>query len=103
MTKVTGWTKEVAAKLVAAYAGGETPLKELAGMFGKTEAAIRGKLVAEGVYVKKGGTPEKAPTAEKAEYVNAIRILTGLTGLESLEKANKADLEKLATYLTNKF
>lgn len=101
--KVAAWTKENTAKLVAAYAGGETPLKDLAGMFGKSEAAVRGKLVSEGVYVKKASTTSKEVRASKAEYVNAIRILTGLTGLESLESAKVADLEKLATFLTNKF
>jgi hypothetical protein len=100
-TKIaTGWTVENTAKLVTAYSKGETPLKELAAMFGKSEAAVRGKLVSEKVYVKRGGSAE---TGSKAEYVAALRILTGLSGLESLEKANMSDLEKLTTYLTNKF
>ncbi len=101
----TAWNKENTAKLVAAYAKGETPLNELAKMFGKSEAAIRGKLVSEKVYVKKVATvkDEKSAKSEKADYVQAIRILTGLTGLDSLQNASKADLEKLATYLTNKF
>jgi len=102
-TKTTGWTKDTAAKLVNAYAKGETPLKELASLFGKSEAAIRGKLVAEGVYIAKATAAKTQAKGSKTEFVEAIRILTGLTGLESLEKANLADLEKLATYFTNKF
>lgn len=103
MTKVTAWNKENTAKLVAAYANGETPMKELALMFGKSEAAVRGKLVSEGVYVKKEKATSAASRSTKGEYVNAIRILTGLTGLDSLENANMKDLEKLSEYLTKKF
>lgn len=100
--KTVNWTPETTAKLVAAYGKGETPLKELAAMFGKSEAAVRGKLVSEKVYVAKT-KPETASKASKVEYVEAIRILTGLKGLDSLANANMADLQKLADYLTKKF
>lgn len=104
MTKVAKfeWSDETTAKLIAAYAGGETPLNELERMFGRSGASIRAKLVSEKVYVPKGGKVVKESKDSKAEYVQAIRILTGLTGLDSLEKANLSDLKALSDYLVLK-
>lgn len=100
--KAVNWTPETTAKLVAAYAKGETPVKELSAMFGKSEQAIRSKLVSEKAYVPKAKSASASKTT-KAEYVNAICILTGLKGLESFTNANMADLQKLADFLTKKF
>ena len=94
---VKTWTEETAAALATAYESGKT-VAELATQFGKTEAAVRGKLVSMKVYQKQevkavGG----ASAVRKTHLVRTLAERLGLTfeSVESLEKASKGALEAL--------
>ncbi len=95
-TKTVAWSAEVVAALTAAYAENKD-VKALAAQFGKTESAVRGKLVSLGVYVKKeAAAAGSASTANrKVTVVKQIAQNLGLAVevIESLEKANKEALE----------
>lgn len=65
-----------------------------------TEQSVRGKLVAEKVYVgKEKAKSEKAGSYTKEDFVKALRTVTGLE-LKSIDKATKADIQGLFEYIT---
>ena len=85
-TKTVAWTKETTAKLIAAYGKGETTLKELSAMFGKSEAAIRGKLVSEisDDNTEEGGIYQFEVSAEHLE--NGLYYYNIRSGTENIRK-----------------
>lgn len=105
MTKATkapaakSWNDEVTAKAVEMYNGGEgQELDAIAKAIGKTVPAVRSKLVAEGVYVKK--TPRAVGGASPVRKIALVKQLSNALGvdfdtIESLEKASKPALEAL--------
>lgn len=89
-----------------AYLGASTDaerkavMQNLAKQFNVSEHSIRGKLVANKIYVKPAATTKTgAPVTAKKEYVDAISVLLGLPDLESLEKVTKRDLQRISERL----
>jgi hypothetical protein len=89
------WTKEVTEKLVAAYESNKD-LSELAKEFDTTVPSVRGKLVAEKVYVSTS-KPKANRTASKpkAELVSAMETILSVPvgSFASFENATKSELE----------
>ena len=102
--KNVNWSVEAVALLTEKYAGGEgASVAELAKELGKSEQAVRGKLVNLGVYK----TQEKravggASSVRKTQLVKVLAEKLGVTAaeLESLEAAKKETLQLLIEKLT---
>lgn len=99
--KAVNWTDETVAKLTTEYTGSN--LKELAVALGKSEAAVRGKLVSLGIYQKQeprsvGGASAVRKMALVREVANAMGV--EVAQVESLEKAKKETLELVLKFLS---
>lgn len=104
------YTKELTASIVDRYtdavdAGADYDtrkalVQEIADELETTEASVRSKLVAEKVYVAKAtATSGEKDSTSKAEYVKALRAVTGLE-LKSFDKgATKADIKALFDFI----
>lgn len=88
----------------ADYAARTEVLKELAEDMDVSVNAIRGKLVAEKVYVGKEAKEktEAAKVGSKEDYRKAFEAATGKS-LKSLENMTKKDLVTLWDYMVNTF
>ena len=102
MIKQVNFTADQTATLVAKYQAADTDaaratvMNKQADKLGKTIAQIRGKLVAEKVYVAKNrATATGAKVTTKAAYAQAIAIMVGVKELPSLENAKVNDLRAL--------
>lgn len=98
--KAPNYTAEQVSEMSAAYVANATKetVKALANKFGKSEAAIRMKLVNLGLYKKaERVTKTGEPVQKKDEAAEAIgRILRLSDGeVDSLTKANKTALAKI--------
>ena len=98
-TKTVNWSAEVVDTLTARYdeGRGET-IAQLAQTFGKSEAAVRGKLVNLGIYkAKEKQAVGGASSVRKIHLVAKLAELLEVekTALESLESAKKETLELL--------
>ena len=98
--KAPNYTAEQVSEMSAAYVANATKetVKMLAEKFGKSEAAVRMKLVNLGIYKKAEYTTKTGePVAKKDETADAIgkvlRLSEGET--DSLTKANKTALLKI--------
>jgi len=77
------------------YAARDKVMQTLAAQFKSTVPSIRGKLNAEGVYVKKevASTATGKTGASKEEMTKAVEAMTGLK-LPSMSNMTKKDLDK---------
>lgn len=102
-TKTVNWTNEVVAKLTAEYDGQN--IDQLATKFGKSVAAVRGKLVSLGIYQKQ--EPRAVGGASAVRKMALVRELATSMGVEvaeveSLEKAKKETLDLLLKFIADK-
>jgi hypothetical protein len=88
----------------ADYAARDVILKELAEDMDVTVNVIRGKLVAEKVYVGKEAKAKSdaVKVGSKEDYRKAFEVATGKS-LKSMENMTKADLVTLWDYMVNTF
>jgi len=95
-TKSTAYTTESVAAMTAKYQEG-VAIATIAKDMGKTIPQVRGKLVAEGVYVAKAksASPSVSRAVRKITLVQAISDLLGVEEVTSFEKASKSDLETI--------
>lgn len=105
---MTVYTEDTVARLVEAYtsaedeAGRAAVVKDFAEDLDVSEASIRGKLVAEGVYVAKAKAAKGASDrVTKADLVGKIAEAMGVSvdSVASLEKATKSTLESLVKFV----
>ena len=94
MTKSVAYSAELVTAITTQYQNG-VEIAEIAKFASKTIPAIRGKLVAEGVYVAKAKTASKSvnKAVRKISLVQAISDVLGVEEVSSFEKASKTDLE----------
>jgi len=102
------YTKEVTAGIVGRYveaveAGADYDeraviVETIAGELETTVASVRSKLVSEKVYVAKVKASEKGDSTSKAEFVKALRAVTGME-LKSIDKATKADVKAIFEFI----
>ena len=96
-------TRDVVARYVDAVEAGATYdertalVAEIAEELQVAATSVRGKLVAEKVYVAKTAGNTRG-TRTKADVVKALEAVTGVS-LTSFEKATKADLEAMFTFI----
>jgi len=103
------WTDEVVKMVVETYtsavdaevdyAGRSQVVAELAKELEVSVPAVRGKLVAEGVYVAKEKASADADTTSKEAYAKALSAIVG-TELKSATNMTKRDLEAVVKYIT---
>lgn len=88
----------------ADYAARAAVMAEMAEDMGVSINAIRGKLVAEKVYIGKASTEksEAAKVGSKEDYRKAFEAATGKS-LKSMENMTKKDLVTLWDYMVNTF
>lgn len=96
--KAANYTADQVAEMTAKYAANATreTVQALADAFGKSEAAIRMKLVNLGIYKKaERVTKTGEPVQKKDETATAIGAILGLSepDTDSLAKANKKALQ----------
>ena len=99
-------TAEIVGRYVDAVESGATYdertalVAEIAEELEVNAVSVRGKLVAEKVYVAKTATKagEKRGTRTKADVVKALEAVTGVS-LTSFEKATKVDLEAMFNFI----
>lgn len=98
------WNEENVTHLLELYDNGEgESVATIAAELGVTVPRVRGKLVAEGVYVKQA--PKAVGGASPVRKIQIVQQIAEKTGigmdvLESLEKGNKNALEALSEYLS---
>lgn len=101
--KAVNYTPEMTAKVLAAYAAGDT-VEAIAEMAGKTVRSIVAKLSREGVYQKKVYvTKSGEKPVKKDAHADAIGAILQLSEgeVDSLTKANKSALRKIFEALAN--
>ena len=101
--KAVNWSAETVEKLTAAYTGDN--VEQLAKDFGKSVAAVRGKLVSLGIYQKQ--EPRAVGGASAVRKMALVRELATSMGVEvaeveSLEKAKKETLDLLLKFIADK-
>ena len=96
MTKSIAYTAAIVASMTSQYQAG-VDIKIIATDLGKTVPQVRGKLVAEGVYIPKVKTSSAgvSKAVRKISLVQAISDTLGVAEVTSFEKASKADLETI--------
>lgn len=72
---------------------------EIARELGVEATSVRGKLVAEKVYVSKEATKGKRAVRTKEAVVEALEAVTGIDELGSFTKARKDELEALFNFI----